>query len=186
MKHRLLALAAAAALAVGAFGQTPPVVDKAEAPRLTSALDRIGKAAPAPSLRPVAFSESELNAYIAARLEDSREDVLRELRLRLFPDNRVEGWLELDFSRHKTPAWMKKRMNMYFAGSLEVRDSKVRFGFEKLFLEKEPMPLMMLDMIIFVASQLGKTDAQGIRSWLDLPAGVRDVSTETGRFTLWY
>jgi hypothetical protein len=186
MTQRLFALAAAVALAVGAFGQTPPPVNKAEAPRLASALERIGKAAPAAALRPVELGESELNAYIAARLEESREDVLRDLRLRLYPGNRVEGWLELDFSRHKTPGWMKKRMNMYFSGSLEVRDNRVRFGFEKLFLEKEPMPLMMLDMIIFVASQLGKTDAKGIDSWHDLPQGVRDVSTESGRFTLWY
>lgn len=184
--RRPLIFAAAFALASGALGQTPPPVNKAEAPRLASALDRIGKAAPAAALRPAEFNESELNAYIAARLEESRDDVLRDLRLKLYPGNRVEGWLELDFSRYKTPAWLKKRLNMYFSGSLEVRDRRVRFGFEKLFLEKEPVPLMMLDMIIFVASQLGKTDAKGIESWHDLPAGIRNVSTGTGRFTIWY
>jgi hypothetical protein len=77
-------------------------------------------------------------------------------------------------------------MNLYFAGFIEVRDGAVRFGFEKLFLEKEPMPLMMLDMVVFAASQLGKTDAKGIDDWHEMPAGIRDVKTGPGRFTLWY
>ncbi|MCX6561377.1 MAG: hypothetical protein NTZ26_12790 [Candidatus Aminicenantes bacterium] len=186
MKRSIVLLFSAACLAASGFGQDPPAVNKAEAHRLSAALARLEKAEPSPSLRPMEFSESELNAYIARRLEESREDVLRDLRLKLYSDNRIEGWLELDFSGHRIPPWIKKRMNLYFAGSIEVRDGSVRFGFKKLFLEKEPMPLLMLDMIIFIASGLGKTDAKGIDDWHNLPLGIRDVKTGPGRFTLWY
>jgi hypothetical protein len=185
-KHAMLLLLATVCLAAAGFSQDPPPVNKAEALRLAAALERLEKAVPSAGLRPLEFSEAELNAYIARRLEESREDVLRDLRLKLYPDNRIEGWLELDFTGHRIPPWIKKRMNLYFAGLIEVRDGAARFGFDKLFLEKEPMPVMMLDMIVFAASQLGKTDAKGINDWHDLPPGIRDVKTGPGRFTLWY
>jgi hypothetical protein len=44
----------------------------------------------------------------------------------------------------------------------------------------------MLDMIVFVASQLGKTDAASVSQWHPLPPGIRDIRTAEGRFTLFY
>ncbi|MDD8026468.1 MAG: hypothetical protein PHI34_08130 [Acidobacteriota bacterium] len=186
IKRPILLLLAAAWLAPAGSGQTPPAVDRTMAPRLAAAVERIEKAPPSDKPRPLEFSETELNAYIAFRLEESKEDVLRDLRLKLYPENRIEGWLVLDFSGHRIPSWIKERMNLYFEGTLEIEAGQARFGFNQLFLEKEPMPLMMLDMIILIASQLGKTDAKGIEDWHDLPAGVRDVRTSQGRFTVWY
>jgi hypothetical protein len=45
---------------------------------------------------------------------------------------------------------------------------------------------MMLDMIVFAASQLGKTDATSVSQWHRLPAGIRDIRTGDGRFILFY
>ena len=67
-----------------------------------------------------------------------------------------------------------------------VQDGAIRFEFKDIFLEKERVPLMLLDMIVFAASQLGKTDATSISQWHRLPPGIRDIRTADGRFTLFY
>jgi hypothetical protein len=187
MPRRLavLLLTSAGLLAAGHV-QVPPTVDKTLAPRLAAIVERIEKAAPSAKPRGYEFSEAELNAYAAYRLENAEEDVLRDLRLKLYPGNKIEGWMVLDFAGHRIPAWIKERMNLYFEGTLEVEPGRARFSFTQLFLEKEPMPLMMLDMIVFIASQLGKTDARGVEDWHDLPAAVKDIRTGQGRFTVWY
>jgi hypothetical protein len=71
-------------------------------------------------------------------------------------------------------------------GALFVQDGAIRFEFKDIFLEKERVPLMMLDMIVFAASQMGKTDATSISQWHRLPPGIRDIRTADGRFTLFY
>ena len=177
----LLALAECVCLWAQAEGE--PV----EARRVREALALIEKEArPAGPLRQAAFSDNELNVYIRHRLRQSREDILRSAHVRLYEGNRVEGWMELDFSGHKIPAFIKKRINLYFMGSLFVRDGFIRFEFKDIFLEKERVPLIMLDMIVFVASQLGKTDATSVSQWHPLPPGIRDIRTAEGRFTLLY
>lgn len=176
----------AAVAAAFSAGQTPPQADKALAPRLAAVIERIEKSPVAAQPRPHEFSEAELNGYLAWRLETSKEDLLRDVRLRLYPDNRVEGWIELDFRGREIPAWIKERINLYFEATLEVQPGRARFAFHKLFLEKEPMPMMMLDMIIFLASQMGKTDAQGVNDWQTLPAAVRDIRTGPARLTVWF
>ncbi len=179
----LLLLAVAGSLVLGAQAIQEPI----EARRIREALDRIEKAArPAGPLRQAEFSDNDLNVYIRHRLNQSREDVLRDARIRLYEGNRIEGWMELDFSAYKIPAFIKKRMNLYFMGSLFVRDGSIRFEFKDIFVEKERVPLMMLDMIVFIASQLGKTDATSVSQWHRLPPGIRDIRTAEGRFTLLY
>jgi hypothetical protein len=158
-----------------------------EARLIREALVRIEKAARSSGpLRRAEFSDNDLNIYIRFRLRESREDVLRAARVRLYQGNRIEGWMELDFSAHKIPAFIKKQMNLYFMGALFVQDGRIRFEFKDIFLEKERVSLMLLDMIVFVASQLGKTDATSISQWHPLPAGIRDIQTSDGRFTLFY
>ncbi len=158
-----------------------------EARRIREALARIEKSArPRGPLRREDFSDKDLNVYIRHRLRESREDVLRGARVRLYEGNRIEGWIELDFSAHKIPSFIKKQMNLYFLGALFVGDGHIRFEFKDIFLEKERVPLMMLDMIVFVASQMGKTDAKSISEWHPLPPGIRDIRTSDGRFSLYY
>ena len=177
-------------LAFGASAQVRPSGESGEpveARRLREALVLIEKSArPSGPMRQAEFSDNDLNVYIRHRLRESREDVLRDARVRLYEGNRIEGWFELDFSAHKIPAFIKPRMNLYFMGALFVHDGAIRFEFKDIFLEKERVPLMMLDMIVFAASQLGKTDATSISQWHRLPPGIRDIRTADGRFTLFY
>lgn len=166
-------------------GQAKRVPD--EARRIQEALDRIEKARPAAgALRRVEFTDNELNVYIRHRIVESKEDVLRDLRVKLDTGNRIEGWMDLDFSGHHIPSFIKQRMNLYFLGTMTVQDGFIRFDFKEVFIEKEAVPMVMLDAIVFVASKLGKTDAKSVSDWHALPAGIRDVRTGAGRFSLYY
>lgn len=187
---RKLSLAGLALIAASAAAPADPqaaAAADAEARKVRAALQRIQEGPPvAGPLRRIDLTESEINAYIAWRIGSGRDDVLRDLRVRLFPDNRLEGWMELDFSRHRIPSWMKKKMNLYFRGALAVADRRVRLTFEKLFLEKEPLPVFALDAIVFVASELGKTDAKSVNDWHPLPRGIKDARLGRGLLSLFY
>lgn len=168
--------------------QESPAHSLSAAGKIQSALDRVGKAGPPPpsGLRSLDFSEDDLNAFIAFRIAAAKEDILRAFRVKIYEKNRIEGWMDLDFGRHRIPSWIKKRMSLYFDGGVTIRDGRVRFDFQSLYVEKEPMPMMLLDMIIFIASELGKTDAKGINDWHSLPDGIRDIRTSAGHFALYY
>jgi hypothetical protein len=132
------------------------------------------------------FTESEFNAYIAYRIEAEKEPIMKELRLKLFDQNRIEGKIFIDLRGQKLPAVLKPQMNLYFEGVFITKNRQVRLDFRKLFLDGQRIPNLVLDMIIYVASKLGKTDAGGVNDWYDLPLGVRDLRTTAGRISILY
>lgn len=138
------------------------------------------------SPRRMVFTESELNSYIAFRIETEKEEVMKELRLKLFEQNRIEGKVFVDLRDQKLPSFLKPQMNLYFEGVFVTQDGKVRLDFQKLFLESQPVPVMILDVIVFVASKLGKSDAGSINDWYALPAGIKDIRTRPGRISIYY
>ncbi len=182
----LLAVALAAPCASAAEAQAS-VHDQAQ--RVLKALDRIqaeSLAAPSRVLRKSDFAENEFNAYIAYRLEEEKEDVLKELKIKLLGENRVEGMALIDLTGRKIPSFIKSRMSLYFEGQLVVQDGKARFDFRKLFLEGQEIPILVLDTLIDIAVRLGKTDAASIRQWVDLPYGIKDLKTRGGGISLYY
>ena len=132
------------------------------------------------------FTESEFNAYIACRIETEKEPIMKELRLKLFDQNRIEGKIFIDLRGRKIPAVLKPQMNLYFEGVFTTKNEQVRLDLRKLFLDGQRVPNFLLDMIIYVASKLGKTDAGGINDWYGLPLGVKDLRTAPGRVSINY
>lgn len=132
------------------------------------------------------FSESELNSYVAYRIETEKEDVMKELRLKLFEKNRVEGRMFIDLSGQKLPPVLKPQMNVYFEGVLTAQNGQARFDFQKLFVEGQQVPVVLLDLIIFIAAQLGKSEPGSINDWYELPPGIKDIRTGLGRISVYY
>lgn len=132
------------------------------------------------------FTESEFNAYIAYRIDTEKEPIMKELRLKLFDQNRIEGKIFIDLRGQKLPAVLKPQMNLYFEGVFTTKNEQVRLDFRKLFLDGQRVPNFLLDMIIYVASKLGKTDAGGVNDWYGLPLGVKDLRTTAGRVSIYY
>jgi len=189
-RRRLAAALIAAALAAPALGRggvQDPGSDRVQ--RVLKALDAIQAESLIPGTRPLRrsdFDEGDFNAYIAYRLEEGKEDVLRELKVKLLDENRIEGRALVDLSRQKIPSFIKPRLNLYFEGRLAIKDGKGRFECRKLFLEGSEVPLLVLDTLIDIAVRLGKTDAESIRAWVDLPYGIKDLKTRAGGLSLYY
>ena len=187
----VLFLASAGAAAAGL--QTPGIPMTAamrkDAARIQDQLDRIAAEHEAGRTHPprtVTFTENELNAWIAGLIEANSEDVLRELVLKLFADNRVEGKAFIDLSRASLPLGLKPKMTLFFAARVIAREGAARIEFDKLFLEGQVIPIAVLDLMIAVASGLGKSDAASIKDWVALPDGIKDLRSRPGLVEITY
>ncbi|MCX6565560.1 MAG: hypothetical protein NTW38_03920 [Candidatus Aminicenantes bacterium] len=162
---------------------------KKDASRIQAELDRIKKKYEdgiTGPMRSVAFTERELNSWLAVLLESNRDDALRELVLKLFDDNRIEGKAFVDLSGASLPLGLKPRMNIFFAAQVTVVDGAAKIDINKLFLEGQVIPIVLLDTIIAAASALRKSDARSIKDWVALPPGLKDLRGRQGSVVLYY
>lgn len=196
-RKRILGRRAAWALAVGlAAGAVEPAAGGdltaemiKDAARIQAEIDRIGERGAdriAGPMRSVAFTERELNSWLAVLLEADRDDVLRELALKLFDDNRVEGRAFVDLSKASLPLGLKPRMNIFFAGQVIVRDGAAKIDLDKLFLEGQAIPVVLVDAIIAAAAAWGKSETGSINDWVALPPGFKDLRSHKGSLLLYY
>jgi len=132
------------------------------------------------------FTEDEFNAYIACRIDAEKDPVMKELKLKLFDRNRIEGKIFIDLRGHKIPAVLKSTMNLYFEGVFATDRDRIRLDFHKLYLDGQRIPILVLDVIIYVAAKLGKADAGSIHDWYDLPPGVKDLKTTAGGVSVYF
>jgi len=136
-------------------------------------------------LRKVVVSESELNSYLAFRLEQE-EDVLTELILKLFDENRIEGKILLRFKKTGLSLMLKPEMVFYFSGRIKVKEEAARLDLDELFLNKEPVDPLLLDTVIYLASKIQGIENTGLNDWYELPYGIKDVRIEKGRAAFFY
>jgi hypothetical protein len=133
-----------------------------------------------------AFTEHEFNSYIAYRIETEKEQVMKELELKLFARNRVEGRAFLDLRGSNLPSFFKPQMTIYFESTLITGDGKARLDFRQLFIDGEKVVLPVLDLILHLASKLGKSDIGSLSDWYELPPGIKDLRTDQGRLIVTY
>ena len=137
-------------------------------------------------LKKIVITESELNSYIAYRIETEREEIMKELQLKLFPENRIEGKILIDLTGQKIPKFLRPRMTFYLDGKIEVEDERVKLVIKKLFLEGQPIQPMVLDLIIYIASMIENTEASSINDWYELPYGIKNIKTQKGKAIFYY
>lgn len=136
--------------------------------------------------RKVEVTESELNSYIAYRIEVEKEDIMRELELKLFDDNKIEGKIFIDLEGQNLPKILRPQMTFYMGGRLEVEKGKVRLDLEDLFLENQRIQPAVLDLVIFIGSKIQGTESFGMSDWWELPYGIKNIKTEKGRAFFYY
>jgi hypothetical protein len=136
--------------------------------------------------REIELTESELNAYFAYLIDVDREEVMKELRLKLFEDNKIEGKIFIDLKGQKLPKILRSEMNFYFGAKLDIKEKKVRINIDKLFLEDQEINKVILDMVIFVASKINGTESGSISDWYVLPFGIEDIRTKRGKAVFFY
>jgi hypothetical protein len=162
---------------------------RADAQKVLQAIERIRAASGAePSGRPrsVVVSERELNAYIIYRIETEKEDILKDLRLKLFAGNRIEGLAVIDLRDRKLPAFIKPMMNITFAGVVESQPGKARVRIESLYLEQQRIQTALLDLVISTVSELEGTEPVRLDDWYELPYGIIGLETRQGSLVAAY
>ena len=138
------------------------------------------------SLKKIVITESELNSYIAYRIETEKEEVVKELRLKLFKGDRIEGKVLMDLRGQKIPKILRPQMTLYFEAKLEVKDGRVRFDFKDMFLEDQRIQPMTVDIIIYIGSKITNTEPWSINDWFELPYGIKDVETLRRKVAFYY
>ena len=169
--------------------QPTAVYSLEEARRVLAAIDKIVAETREPwtgPLRSIAITESEFNSYIAHRIETEKEPIMKELRLKLFDKNRVEGKIHIDLRGQDIPRFIRPEMDVFFAATLLIENGRARVDFRELFLGDEPIKPMVLDLALAVSARLNNQPATSINDWYELPYGIKDVKTGKGRVTFYY
>ncbi len=138
------------------------------------------------SLKKIVITEKELNSYIAYRIETEKEEIMKELRLKLFKGNKIEGKVLIDLRGQKIPEFIRPQMILFFGGKLEVKKGRVRLNVKDLFLEDQRVKPTILDLILDIASKINKTEASSMDDWYELPYGIKDIKTNRQKATFYY
>ena len=138
------------------------------------------------SLEKVSVDESELNSYIAYRIEEENERFLKELRVKLFKKNKIEGKILVDLRGENIPKFLRPQMTLYFGGKLEVKDDMVRLVLKDLFLEDQRIDPNVLDFVIALTAKIEKYEVWSINEWYELPYGIKDIETQNHKAIFFY
>jgi len=160
-----------------------------EALKVLQAIERVEAESRQPwngPLREIAVTESELNSYIAYRIETENEKIMKELRLGLFDKNRIEGKIRIDLRDQKIPQFIAPEMDIYFAADVKVAGGAVKFDINRLFVGEQPLQPYVIDLIMAISARLSGQEATSISDWYELPVGIKDIKTHKGKATFYY
>jgi len=169
--------------------QTTPAYSLQEARKVLAAIDRIEAETQQPwagPLRSFTVSESEFNSYIAYRIENEQEEIMKELRLKLFDNNKIEGKIHIDLRGQDIPRFIRPEMDVFFAADLLAANGQAKIDMKELFLGDEPIRPMILDLVIAISARLNNVKATSISDWYELPYGIKEIKTEKGKATFFY
>jgi len=137
-------------------------------------------------LKKIVITEKELNSYIAYRIETEKEEIMKELRLKLFKRNKIEGKVLIDLRGQKIPKFVRPQMTLFFGGRLEVKKGRARLNIKDLFLEDQRVKPTILDLILDLASKINNTEASSMNDWYELPYGIKDIKTNRRKAIFYY
>ena len=160
-----------------------------EAQKVLLAIDKIQAETPQPwsgPLRSLTITESEFNSYIAYRIENEKEEIMKELRLKFFDENKIEGKIHIDLRGQDVPRYIRPEMDVYFAADLLTNNGLAKIDLKQLFLGDEPIQPLILDLVIAISARLNNEKATSLNDWYELPHGIKDIKTEKGKATFFY
>jgi hypothetical protein len=137
-------------------------------------------------LRKAAISERELNAYIDFRRRNERWDMMKELKLKLLDDQKLEGMFILDLTGTEFASWLPDTATFLFAARLETSAGKARIQLEKLFIGQQQIQPAIIDLILLFASKKNNQYVSSLKEWIGLPIGIRELKTGKESLTALY
>ncbi len=173
----------------GAGGQVSSEV-RARAAGIFTALDKIeaeqGRPGPAPGSRSLTFTEAELNAYAACRLDAESGPYVKAAEFKLLAGDKFEGRITIDLGKPRVCGILPQKQDLLFAARSETRDGKIRINIDSLFLGTQPIAPAFVDVIIDVVARLQGVEPASLKDWYDLPPGVLRLETRPGRVVVIY
>ncbi len=160
-----------------------------EVDKVLKAIERVERETASQTKRPlkkISISESELNSYIAYQIEKRNEKFMKELRVKLFKKNKLEGIVLVDLRGESVPEFLRPQMTLYFGGTLEAKDGLVKFILKDLFLEEQRIDPKLLDFIIAFVAKIGNYEVWSINDWWELPHGIKNVETANHKAIFFY
>jgi hypothetical protein len=112
------------------------------------------------SIQKISVTESEFNSYISYRIEENKERFLKELRIKLFKKNKIEGMLLIDLRGEKVPNFLRPQMKR--------------------------IDLKVLDLIIAFAAKIENFEVWSINDWYGLPYGIKNIETQNKKAFVFY
>lgn len=169
-------------------GNNPEAARLSAALRVEELLAGIEKQASEPGRRgsEAVVSESDLNAFIARRLEQEQDKYVKGLALKLWPGNRVEGRLVLDLGSIPALKGLAGLQEVLFNASFQTSEGKIRIRMEKLMVGLQELSPLFLDVVIGLASKFEGYEPVRLSDWHDLPKGVKGLESRSGRLIVRY
>lgn len=127
------------------------------------------------------FSQEQVAVFFRHLLSEGNP-ALKELRLKLIPGNRVEGWVILDLSSEG----LGGNHNLYLEGKLEQAGRRVRLNLSSLFLETQRIQPEIVNALIDLVARARGLEARHLNDWYDLPEGIARVETGVGSLRIYY
>ncbi len=188
-----------AVAAAAAFAEVPPEV-RAKAAGIFAALEKIeaetarptptrpltAPPAPKPGSRSLTFSEAELNAYAACRVEVEGGPYVKAAEFKLLAGNRIEGRIAIDLGKPQASGIMAQKQDLLFAARVDAEDGKIRITMDKLYLGTQAIAPAFVDVIIGVVSRLQGVEPTSLNDWYDLPPGVLRLESRPGQVVVIY
>ena len=168
---------------VWARGQNKFAYSEKDARKVLSIIDNLIKERmrPNPKLpEKIRITENELNSYIIHRIISEEEEIMKELQLKIFGENKIEGKVYIDLRGQNLPSFLRPEMYVLFSGTLVVEDDKVRLDLKDLFLGNQRVQPLILDTILAISASVQNTEVTGLSDWYELPYGIKNISTEKG------
>lgn len=150
---------------------------------------------PSKTARSTSFSEAELNSYLKFKAAGLLPTGLTEPSMTLFDNDRAIGRavVDLDIVRQKQGSGSWFDPTSYLTGKLPVMatgvivtgDGNGRFEFERVEVSGVPVPKALLaQMVNYFTKTADNPRGSSIDDTFELPAKIRRIDVDAGRFTV--
>lgn len=136
--------------------------------------------------RRLTITESEFNAYIAYRIWEENEQVMKTLQLKFFENNKIEGRVFFDLKQLNPPSYLKQEMTILFSGRLRIRQGKGKLELYELYLENRPVQTNLFNAVLYFISKVQGAEFFGLSDWYELPHGIKNIKLEKGKAVIFY
>ena len=140
-----------------------------------------------PFLRKITFSQDELNSYLNIVYAKDYAPELKYINLKLDKNNSIDGVMKvkLDAKQYeRVPAFLRD-IEIEFSGKIESENSRMRYLFEGLKINKTAFSPGVLDEA-FGAAQGNAQIKKSIFDWFDLFPGIKKMTVDYKEISVFY